>query len=125
MLNLLRRLWTAAYRDFPEQGLLDARRARLLATMASQVAHAKAQRDASIRQAENARIVEERERRAAAMPADVSPDVSIAGRDVERTASWEEWTRLHAPRRGTVQITMGADRVATLSRPETVASPPN
>ena len=47
--------------------MLDARRARLLAAMASQVAGAKAERAAQLERVESARIVAERERRAAAM----------------------------------------------------------
>ena len=47
--------------------MLDARRARLMAAIASQVAAAKAERAAQLERVENARIVAERERRAAAM----------------------------------------------------------
>ena len=94
VLVLFRRLWTRRSRVFAEQSLLDARRARLLATMASQVARAKAERAAQAERSEIARIIEERERRAAAMGPVGVPLAAELGSKGER--AWRRSGRLRA-----------------------------
>jgi hypothetical protein len=92
LLKFLRRLWTRSHGGFAEEPMLDARRARLLATMAAQAASARAARAAARERAEDALIVAERERRAAAMPAVAqlvagTPDVTV-DRALAETGRW-------------------------------------
>ena len=97
LLNLLRRLWIT-HDGFAEQSMLDARRARLLAAMASQAASARAQRAAALARAEDARIVAERERRAASMPPAEPAEIGVGDRVVDHalteTGRWAFRTRL-------------------------------
>ena len=86
MLNFFRSLWTVP-RGFPEQSMLDARRARLMAAIAFQVAEAKAERAAQLERVESARIVAERERRVAAMGLAALPADSSAGREADRPSN--------------------------------------
>ena len=86
LLKSLRSLWSIPI-GFAEQPMLDARRARLMAAIASQVAAAKAERAAHLERIENARIVAERERRAAAMGPIGVPRVSATGRKLDRASN--------------------------------------
>jgi len=83
VLNFFRSLWTAP-RGFPEQSMLDARRARLMAAIAFQVAGAKVERAAQLERVESARIVAEREGRAAAMRLAALPAASATGWGADR-----------------------------------------
>ena len=82
--------------------MLDARRARLMAAIAFQVAGAKAERAAQLERVESARIVAERERRAAAMGLAALPAASAtswgADRPLNGAARWPSATSGQAGR---------------------------
>lgn len=78
LLEFLRRFWLLPHNGFAEQSMLDARRARLLATMANQAAQARAERAAHFERSEIARVVADRERRAAAMGTATTAATSLA-----------------------------------------------
>lgn len=86
LLKFLRRVWTSDD-GFAEQSMLDARRARLLAAMASQAANARAQRAEAITRAEDARIVAERERLAATMPPVAAAETGVGDPFVDHAAA--------------------------------------
>src|SRR5687767_11216126 len=72
----------------------------LSATIAAQVARAKADRAAGLERAANARIVAERERRAAAMAPAAALTVSVSGVDLDRALTGGARWRSSRPRRG-------------------------
>ena len=86
LLKFLRRVWTSGD-GFAEQPMLDARRARLLAAMASQAAAARAQRAEAITRAEDARIVAERELLAASLPPVAAAEMAVGGPIVDHAAA--------------------------------------
>ncbi len=109
MLNFFRSLWSVPL-GFAEQSMLDARRARLMAAMASQVAGAKAERAAQLERVENARIVAERERRAAAMGPVAAPAVSTTGRGADRAPIGAERWRVDERASRTVEPAFRRER---------------
>jgi hypothetical protein len=85
--NRLRRMWSGPrFSDsgFSEQATLDARRERLMTSMACQAAALRAERMAQLERNETARIVADRERRAAAMS--VPPHLPQRSVATQRTA---------------------------------------